>query len=162
MARNMLKNYSRFELLELIYSMRKENLELKERCVCCLRAWQRYCLCIQYCRHRSGSCPPPSPSASTPHRSARATPWGRYPVSHSDWNWRRKSCASPPSSCTAARRWFCWRSCCWDSTSRPQWRKYCSPAKWRCRRRTSWCAGSPSSSTAVLFARCCRYCRRCR
>jgi superfamily II RNA helicase len=32
MARNMLKNYGRFELLELIYNMRKENLELKERC----------------------------------------------------------------------------------------------------------------------------------
>ena len=32
MARNMLKNYGRFELLELIYTMRKENLELKERC----------------------------------------------------------------------------------------------------------------------------------
>lgn len=32
MAKNMLKSYGRFELLELIYSMRKENLELKERC----------------------------------------------------------------------------------------------------------------------------------
>ena len=32
MARNMLKNYGRFELLELIYNMRKENLELKQRC----------------------------------------------------------------------------------------------------------------------------------
>ena len=32
MAKNMLKNYGRFELLELIYNMRKENLELKERC----------------------------------------------------------------------------------------------------------------------------------
>ena len=32
MARNMLKNYGRFELLELIYNMRKENIELKERC----------------------------------------------------------------------------------------------------------------------------------
>mgnify|MGYP006988982096 FL=1 len=32
MARNMLKNYGRFELLELIYNMRKENLELRERC----------------------------------------------------------------------------------------------------------------------------------
>ena len=28
----MLKSYGRFELLELIYNMRKENLELKERC----------------------------------------------------------------------------------------------------------------------------------
>ena len=28
----MLKNYGRFELLELIYNMRKENLELKNRC----------------------------------------------------------------------------------------------------------------------------------
>ena len=32
MAKNMLKNLGRFELLELIYNMRKENLELKERC----------------------------------------------------------------------------------------------------------------------------------
>ena len=32
MAKNMLKNYGRFELLELIYNMRKENLKLKERC----------------------------------------------------------------------------------------------------------------------------------
>ena len=32
MGKNMLKNYGRFELLELIYNMRKENLELKERC----------------------------------------------------------------------------------------------------------------------------------
>ena len=32
MPKNMLKNYGRFELLELIYNMRKENLELKERC----------------------------------------------------------------------------------------------------------------------------------
>ena len=32
MAKNMLKKYGRFELLELIYNMRKENLELKERC----------------------------------------------------------------------------------------------------------------------------------
>ena len=32
MPKNMLKNYGRFELLELIYAMRKENLELKERC----------------------------------------------------------------------------------------------------------------------------------
>ena len=32
MARNMLKRYGRFELLELIYNMRKDNLELKERC----------------------------------------------------------------------------------------------------------------------------------
>ena len=32
MAKNMLKSYGRFELLELIYNMRKENLELKERC----------------------------------------------------------------------------------------------------------------------------------
>ena len=32
MAKNMLKNYGRFELPELIYNMRKENLELKERC----------------------------------------------------------------------------------------------------------------------------------
>ena len=32
MAKNMLKNYGRFELLELIYNMRKENLELKDRC----------------------------------------------------------------------------------------------------------------------------------
>ena len=32
MAKNMLKNYGRFELLELIYNMRKENLELRERC----------------------------------------------------------------------------------------------------------------------------------
>ena len=32
MPRNMLKNYGRFELLELIYNMRKENLELKQRC----------------------------------------------------------------------------------------------------------------------------------
>ena len=32
MAKNMLKNYGRFELLELIYTMRKENLELKARC----------------------------------------------------------------------------------------------------------------------------------
>ena len=32
MPKNMLKSYGRFELLELIYSMRKENLELKERC----------------------------------------------------------------------------------------------------------------------------------
>jgi len=32
MAKNMLKSYGRFELLELIYTMRKENLELKERC----------------------------------------------------------------------------------------------------------------------------------
>ena len=32
MARNMLKNLGRFELLELIYNLRKENLELKERC----------------------------------------------------------------------------------------------------------------------------------
>lgn len=32
MAKNMLKNYGRFELLELIYNMRKENLELKARC----------------------------------------------------------------------------------------------------------------------------------
>ena len=32
MAKNMLKNYGRFELLELIYNLRKENLELKERC----------------------------------------------------------------------------------------------------------------------------------
>ena len=28
----MLKSYGRFELLELIYNMRKENLELKARC----------------------------------------------------------------------------------------------------------------------------------
>ena len=28
MAKNMLKSYGRFELLELIYNMRKENLEL--------------------------------------------------------------------------------------------------------------------------------------
>ena len=32
MPKNMLKNYGRFELLELIYNMRKENLELKQRC----------------------------------------------------------------------------------------------------------------------------------
>ena len=32
MPKNMLKNYGRFELLELIYNVRKENLELKERC----------------------------------------------------------------------------------------------------------------------------------
>ena len=32
MAKNMLKSLGRFELLELIYTMRKENLELKERC----------------------------------------------------------------------------------------------------------------------------------
>ena len=32
MAKNMLKSYGRFELLELIYNMRKENLELRERC----------------------------------------------------------------------------------------------------------------------------------
>ena len=32
MPKNMLKSYGRFELLELIYSMRKENLDLKERC----------------------------------------------------------------------------------------------------------------------------------
>lgn len=32
MAKNMLKSLGRFELLELIYNMRKENLELKERC----------------------------------------------------------------------------------------------------------------------------------
>ena len=32
MPKNMLKSYGRFELLELIYTMRKENLELKERC----------------------------------------------------------------------------------------------------------------------------------
>lgn len=32
MPKNMLKSYGRFELLELIYAMRKENLELKERC----------------------------------------------------------------------------------------------------------------------------------
>lgn len=32
MAKNMLKSYGRFELLELIYTMRKENLELKARC----------------------------------------------------------------------------------------------------------------------------------
>ena len=32
MPKNMLKNLGRFELLELIYNMRKENLELKERC----------------------------------------------------------------------------------------------------------------------------------
>ena len=32
MAKNMLKRYGRFELLELIYNMRKDNLELKERC----------------------------------------------------------------------------------------------------------------------------------
>ena len=32
MAKNLLKSYGRFELLELIYNMRKENLELKERC----------------------------------------------------------------------------------------------------------------------------------
>ena len=32
LARNMLKRYGRFELLELIYNMRKDNLELKERC----------------------------------------------------------------------------------------------------------------------------------
>ena len=32
MGKNMLKNYGRFELLELIYNMRKENLELRERC----------------------------------------------------------------------------------------------------------------------------------
>ena len=32
MAKNMLKSYGRFELLELIYSMRKENIELRERC----------------------------------------------------------------------------------------------------------------------------------
>ena len=32
MATNTLKSYGRFELLELIYNMRKENLELKERC----------------------------------------------------------------------------------------------------------------------------------
>ena len=32
MAKNMLKSYGRFELLELIYNMRKENLELKARC----------------------------------------------------------------------------------------------------------------------------------
>ena len=32
MPKNMLKNYGRFELLELIYNMRKENLELKNRC----------------------------------------------------------------------------------------------------------------------------------
>ena len=32
MPKNMLKNYGRFELLELIYAMRKENLDLKERC----------------------------------------------------------------------------------------------------------------------------------
>ena len=32
MPKNALKNLGRFELLELIYSMRKENMELKERC----------------------------------------------------------------------------------------------------------------------------------
>ena len=32
MPKNMLKSYGRFELLELIYAMRKENLDLKERC----------------------------------------------------------------------------------------------------------------------------------
>ena len=32
MAKNMLKSYGRFELLELIYNMRKENLELQARC----------------------------------------------------------------------------------------------------------------------------------
>ena len=32
MPKNMLKNFSRFDLLELIYNMRKENLDLKERC----------------------------------------------------------------------------------------------------------------------------------
>lgn len=32
MPKNMLKNYGRFELLELIYNMRKENLELRQRC----------------------------------------------------------------------------------------------------------------------------------
>ena len=32
MAKNMLKSYGRFELLELIYNMRKENLELREHC----------------------------------------------------------------------------------------------------------------------------------
>ena len=32
MAKNMLKSYGRFELLELIYNMRKENLELRVRC----------------------------------------------------------------------------------------------------------------------------------
>ena len=32
MAKNMLKSYGRFELLELIYNMRNENLELRERC----------------------------------------------------------------------------------------------------------------------------------
>lgn len=32
MAKNMLKSYGRFELLELIYNMRKENLELRARC----------------------------------------------------------------------------------------------------------------------------------
>jgi len=32
LAKNMLKSYGRFELLELIYNMRKENLELRERC----------------------------------------------------------------------------------------------------------------------------------
>ena len=31
MAKNMLKRLGRFELLELIYNMRKDNLELKER-----------------------------------------------------------------------------------------------------------------------------------
>ena len=32
MAKNMLKNLGRFELLELIYNMRKEIAELTERC----------------------------------------------------------------------------------------------------------------------------------
>ena len=32
MAKNMLKSYGRFELLELIYNMRKYNLELQQRC----------------------------------------------------------------------------------------------------------------------------------
>ena len=32
MAKNMLKKFSRFELLELIYNMRKDNLELTQRC----------------------------------------------------------------------------------------------------------------------------------
>ena len=32
MPKNVLKNLGRFELLEMIYAMRKENLELKQRC----------------------------------------------------------------------------------------------------------------------------------
>ena len=32
MAKNMLKNLGRFELLELIYNMRKEIADLTERC----------------------------------------------------------------------------------------------------------------------------------